>query len=204
MTAEEMFKQLGYEFEKEYTSDGVNDTYRYNKCFRGDSIIFDLNGKNIIVSKIFHTISLNELQAIIQQSIELGWLEEEKQETKQETNLDHYKNEILEECLENLAVVKGRPKLCNKTNCNDCDFKINLKGCHKKVRDWLKQPHIKQTYKITKFEKDLLQCYSSGHKFEVFNSLIGMKEKGYFKDIDLDLTIDDILSNCEVIKNAES
>ena len=27
-TAEEMFKQLGYEFEKEYTSDGVNDTYR--------------------------------------------------------------------------------------------------------------------------------------------------------------------------------
>lgn len=76
-TAEEMFKQLGYEFEKEYTSDGVNDTYRYNRCFRVDSIIFDLNGKNIIVSKIFHTISLNELQAIIQQCIELGWLEEE-------------------------------------------------------------------------------------------------------------------------------
>lgn len=77
MNAEEMFKQLGYEFEKEYTSDGVNDTYRYNRCFRVDSIRFDLNGKNIIVSKIFHTISLNELQAIIQQCIELGWLEEE-------------------------------------------------------------------------------------------------------------------------------
>lgn len=75
-TAEEMFKQLGYEFEKEYTSDGVNDTYRYNRCFRGDSIIFDLNGKNIIVSKIFHTISLNELQAIIQQCKELGWNKE--------------------------------------------------------------------------------------------------------------------------------
>ena len=76
-TAEKMFERLGYEFEKEYTSDGVNDTYRYNKCSRPDSIIFDLNGKNIIVSKIFHTISLNELQAIIQQCIELGWLEEE-------------------------------------------------------------------------------------------------------------------------------
>lgn len=75
-TAEEMFKQLGYEFEKEYTSDGVNDTYRYNRCFRVDSIIFDLNGKNIIVSKIFHTISLNELQAIIQQCKELGWNKE--------------------------------------------------------------------------------------------------------------------------------
>lgn len=77
MSAKEMFERLGYEFENEYTSDGVNDTYRYNKCFRVDSIIFDLNGKNIIVSKIFHTISLNELQAIIQQCIELGWLEEE-------------------------------------------------------------------------------------------------------------------------------
>lgn len=77
MTAEKMFERLGYEFEKEYTSDGVNDTYRYNKCFMVDSIIFDLNGKNIIVSKIFNTISLNELQAIIQQCIELGWLEEE-------------------------------------------------------------------------------------------------------------------------------
>ena len=78
-TAEEMFKQLGYEFEKEYTSDGVNDTYRYNKCSMPFSIIFDLNGKNIIISKIFPTIiiSLNELQAIIQQCIELGWLEEE-------------------------------------------------------------------------------------------------------------------------------
>ena len=75
-TAEGMFKQLGYEFEKEYTSDGVNDTYRYNKCSMPVSIVFDLNGKNIIVSKIFHTISLNELQAIIQQCKELGWNKE--------------------------------------------------------------------------------------------------------------------------------
>lgn len=74
MSAKEMFERLGYEFEKEYTSDGVNDTYRYTKCFMADSIIFDLNGKNIIVSKIFHTISLNELQAIIQQCKELGWI----------------------------------------------------------------------------------------------------------------------------------
>lgn len=45
MKAEEMFKQLGYEFEKEYTSDGVNDTYRYNKCFgTTDSVIFVLDG----------------------------------------------------------------------------------------------------------------------------------------------------------------
>ena len=78
-SAREMFEALGYEFEKEYTSDGVNDTYRYDKCFHVDSIIFDLNGKNIIVSKIFHTISLNELQAIIQQCKELGWNKEQEE-----------------------------------------------------------------------------------------------------------------------------
>lgn len=77
-TARQMFEALGYEFEKEYTSDGVNDTYRYNRRFMADSIIFDLNGKNIIISKIFPTItiSLNELQAIIQQCKELGWYKE--------------------------------------------------------------------------------------------------------------------------------
>ena len=64
------------------------------------------------------------------------------------TNLEYYKDEILDNCLDSLAVVKGRPKLCYKTNCNDCDFKLIQKECHNKVKDWLKQtykaPAIKQ------------------------------------------------------------
>lgn len=52
MNAKEMFKQLGYEFEKEYTRHGVNDTYRYNKCSRpADSVIFYLDGKQIIINQ---------------------------------------------------------------------------------------------------------------------------------------------------------
>lgn len=93
MNAEEMFKQLGYEFEKEYTSDGVNDTYRYNKCSGPtDSVIFVLDGEQIVTNQTFHTISLNELQAIIQQCIELGWLEEETCTNKSEYDLtDEFK-----------------------------------------------------------------------------------------------------------------
>lgn len=120
-------------------------------------------------------------------------------EEKQETNLDYYKDEILENCLESLAVVKGRPKLCYKTNCNDCDFKINQKECHKMAKDWLKQLHIKPTYKLTKFEKELLECYSDVYSFKVFNSLNGMKEKGYFKGIDDNELIGEILAKCEVV-----
>lgn len=129
---------------------------------------------------------------------------EEKVEIKEATNpevtnFEYYKDEILDNCLDSLAVVKGRPKLCYKTNCNDCDFKINQKECHKMVKDWLKQTHIKPTYKLTKFEKELLECYSDVYSFKVFNSLNGMKEKGYFKGVDDNELIGDILARCEVV-----
>lgn len=198
MNAKEMFEQLGYEFEKEYTRYGVNDTYRYNKCSRPtDSVIFYLDGKQIIIYQTFNTIHVNELQAIIQQCKELGWLDEEQRE---ETNLDHYKDEILENCLDSLAVVKGRPKLCYKTSCNDCDFKLVQKECHNKVKDWLKQTHKKPTYKLTQFEYDLLQHFSVDFKFKEMGLLKEMKEKGHFKNINGDELIKDILESCEVIK----
>lgn len=64
---------------------------------------------------------------------------------------------------------------------------------------WLKQPHEKPVYKLTKFEKELLECYSDVYSFKVFNSLNEMKEKGYFKGIDDNELIGDILANCEVV-----
>lgn len=120
-----------------------------------------------------------------------------------ETNLDHYKDEILESCLEGLAdalaVVKGRPKLCYKVNCNDCEFyKDKSKDCIEDARDWLKQPYIKPAYKLTKFEFDLLQSYPSKYKFKDIPVLDRMKEKGYFKGVDEDATIEDILANSEI------
>ena len=127
--------------------------------------------------------------------------EEENKETKQETNFEHYKDEIIEDYAQNIAVVKGRPTLCYKTNCNDCDFKINQIGCRQKAIDWLKQPYEKPVYKLTKFEKELLQCYPDINIFKVFNALNMMKEKGYFKGIDDNEIIGDILTKCEVIED---
>lgn len=49
------------------------------------------------------------------------------------------------------------------------------------------------------FEKELLECYSDVYSFKVFNSLNGMKEKGYFKGIDDNELIGDILAKCEVV-----
>lgn len=201
MNAKEMFKQLGYEFEKEYTRYGVNDTYRYNKCSRPtDSVIFYLDGKQIIINQTFHTIHLNELQAIIQQCKELGWFESE---FKQETNLDHYKDDIAELFIDNLAIVDGKPKRCVYTVCDErCDLHTDCddETHYKLVKEWLKKPYQKPTFKLTQFEYDLLQHFSVDFKFKEMGLLKEMKEKGHFKNINGDELIKDILESCEVIK----
>lgn len=200
ISAREMFEEQRYKRNEE------NDEITYLQRFGSGyfRITFDLSKEEIAIdTNMGNVIESDLLQAIIQQVKELHWLEE-KVEIKEArnpevTNLEYYKDEILENCIDNLAVVKGRPKLCYKTNCNDCDFKINQIGCRNKVKDWLKQTHEKPVYKLTKFEKELLECYSDVYSFKVFNSLNGMKEKGYFKGIDDNELIGDILAKCEVV-----
>lgn len=138
------------------------------------------------------------------------WLEELKQyreqykEQNQETNLDHFQQEILEKGLWNLAVVKGRPERCDHIKCRDCELsKDRSRGCHEKVMDWLKQPRKNSAIKLTKFENDLLQSYLkssllSGYEFKSIAILKRMKEKGYFKGVDEDATIEDIVANSEI------
>ena len=137
------------------------------------------------------------------------WLEELKQyreqykEQNQETNLDLFQQEILEKGLWNLAVVKGRPERCDHTKCLDCELsKDRSRGCHEKVMDWLKQPRKAPAIKLTKFEQDLLQSCSQGYspkyQFKNINSLTEMRKKGYFKGVNRDATIEDILENCEI------
>lgn len=125
-------------------------------------------------------------------------------EEKQETNYEYFKDEIIENSGYCFALVDGKPCQCSGVSCCDCGFSTEH-GCSEKIKEWLNQPHEKPTYKLSQFEYDLLQSYSQGYspkyKFKNINSLIEMRGKGYFKDIDLDLTIDDILGNCEVIKN---
>lgn len=120
-----------------------------------------------------------------------------------ETNLDHYKNEILGNGMWNLAVVKGKPKRCDCTVCGDCDFyKDGTEYCLKESMNWLKQQYIKPTYKLTKFEEDLLQSYLrdrlSRCQFKSMIALDRMKEKGYFKGVDEDAIIEDILADCDI------
>lgn len=128
--------------------------------------------------------------------------EEEKQEIKQETNYEHFKDEIIQNVKYALAVVNGEPKPCADTNCDECEFKESGK-CVERVIEWLNKQHKKPTYKLSQFEYDLLNAYkdSGMRKFvSYYMALLELHEKGYFKDIDMSIPIHDILENCEVIE----
>lgn len=203
MSAREMFEELGYQ--RNVENEKIIYLIETKGSFYYQEVIFNLLQKVIVIDGNFLEVAIenNLLKAINKQVEELHWLDE-KVEIKEAinpevTNLEYYKDEILENCINILAVVKGRPKLCYKTNCDDCDFKINQIGCREMVKEWLKKPCKKPTYKLTKFEKELLECYSDVYSFKVFNSLNEMKEKGYFKGIDDNELIGEILAKCEVV-----
>ena len=125
-------------------------------------------------------------------------------EDKIETNYEHYKDGILQNIKYTLAVVNGEPKSCIDTNCGECDFKDSDSGeCVKRVREWLNQQYKKPTYKLSQFEFDLIQTYRDGNtdcNLSDRRILRELKEKGYFKCVDYDTKVKDILENCEVIQ----
>lgn len=121
---------------------------------------------------------------------------------KSETNFEHYKDEIIEECYFTVALVDGKPHKCSSVKCNDCGFSTGH-GCNEKIKEWLKSPHKKPTYKLNQFEYDLIQTYRDCNKYCKLSDrriLLELKDKGYFMDVDYDTKIQDILANCEAIK----
>lgn len=123
-------------------------------------------------------------------------------EEKSETNYEHYKNEIIENCGFTFALVDGKPHKCACVSCSNCGFSTGH-GCSEKIKEWLKKPYEKKTYKLSRFEYDLIQTYSyvhEGYTLSKFKRLIKLKDKGYFKCADYDTKIQDVLANCEVIK----
>lgn len=121
-------------------------------------------------------------------------------EEKAETNYEHFKDEIIQNVKYALAVVNGELKPCADTNCDECEFKGRGK-CVERVKEWLKKPHKKKTYKLSQFEYDLIQTYRGGNtdcNLSDRRILRELKDKGYFKCVGYDTKIHDVLEACEV------
>ena len=119
-------------------------------------------------------------------------------EEKQETNLDHYFDDLLETG-GRYAFVNGKIKHCWGTRCCNCAFKGG--NCNGEKIKWLASPYEKQTYKLTQFEYDSLS-FPSDNEYEFGNDLwcLHMKEKGYFKGVtDTSMEIKEIIERAEVV-----
>ena len=202
MTAKEMFEVIGYKLSEAYSEDTLisyfdgkkNITIEFcikNKRFRKAKGVFDCVN-----------ISIPELKAIQKQCKELGWLEEKDEhfEEKAETNAEHYLNDLLK-IGRHFCFMHEKVKNCCDVGCAVCTF--GKGDCDKERFKWLASQYKKPTYKLSQFEYDLIQTYSyvhEGYTLSKFKRLIKLKDKGYFKCADYDTKIQDILSNCAVIK----
>ena len=195
MNAREMFKSLGYK-----RHENENGIQYFSES--GVEITFIFLIRRFYKQENFKSlnISVDELKAIVCQAKELGWIEPEQ---KQETNYEHYKDEIIDGWMLDLALVDGKLKRCSRTDCNECEFNPGAnKGCKQRLIEWVKKPYEKPKYKLTQFEYDLLSVHKD---YKTYNNianqihLFKMREKGYFKDIDTNIPIREILDNCKVV-----
>ena len=132
----------------------------------------------------------------------LAKLAEEHFEEKQETNYEHFKDEIIENTGFQFALVDGKPSKCSGVRCLDCGFSTGY-GCTEKIKEWLKSPHKNQTYKLSQFEYDLINTFDRCKECCLLNEIECLKklrEKGYFNGIDPFTKVHEILDNCEVIQ----
>lgn len=87
------------------------------------------------------------------------------------------------------------------TMCKNCEFS--------KLTDILKflNDENKSKVKLTKFEYDLLEMakdtLGEDTSFSITVCYNMKSKKGYFKNVDSDMTLKEILENCEVVKNVD-
>ena len=162
-------------------------------CLKDKTIYSFTNSE---VGREAKSLSVNELKAINKQCEELGWLESDP---KQETNLEHYFDELLK-VGNRFTFMNGKIKSCNSVMCSKCVFESD---CGVKRFKWLASSYVKPTYKLSQFEFDLLNAYkNSGMRRCISNygTLLELYKKGYFKEIGTSIPIHEILDNYEVIK----
>lgn len=124
-------------------------------------------------------------------------------EPKQETNLDHYKKDIVERFMDDLAMADEKIRSCQTTSCSDCEFSKENGECigEIKIRKWFDQPYKQPTYKLTQCEYDMLDTiFEKDARFSQVYLIGELKKKGYFENIKCgrNVLVKDILANCEV------
>lgn len=155
------------------------------------------NFDNCISAMIKFKECVNLLTGLVNEHFE----EKDKHfEEKSKTNLERYYDDLIKEDCSDFGVVNGKIESCTFIPCEKCEFKLG--NCHKNRITWLTSKCEKKKHKFTQFEYDLINTYrhvDDRCKFNGCYQLKSLKEKGYFKNVDKNELIKDIIENCEVV-----
>ena len=196
MSAEQMFEKLGYT----KCNNCTNPSY-----FKKDDPYawINFNNKNVAISSQldlgYESLDYELIKAIYKQCQELDWVDEQICTNFKDGTSDFW-------CSNCGIYLDDLNEIVIPENCKDNQDGYELRYCPNcgcKIVDY---DHFakKAKYKVTQFEFDLLNTYrfcKEGCKFRDCTQLREMKVKGYFKDIDADAKIRDILWNCGVVKD---
>lgn len=198
MNAEELFEKLGYK--KQVGFETICFIYE-NEDTADFEIIFDLKNKTIHTHGGYtdKSISMDELEAIYKQCEELDWIDEKICTNFKDGTSDFWCSNcgIYLDDLNEIVI----PESC-KGNQDEYELRY-CPNCGRKIVDY---EHFakKAKYKVTQFEFDLLNTYrlcKEECKFRDCAQLRELKVIGYFKNVNADAKIHDILWNCGVIKD---
>lgn len=199
MNAEQMFEKLGYT----KCNNCTNPSY-----FKKDDPYawINFNNKRVAISSQldlgYESLDYELIEAIYKQCQELDWVDEKICTNFTDPTSGGFWCSNCGIYLDDLSEIVI-PENC-KGNVNQDEYELRYcPNCGCKIVDY---DHFakKAKYKVTQFEFDLLNTYrfcKEGCKFRDCTQLREMKEKGYYKDIDADAKIRDILWNCGVIKD---
>lgn len=128
-----------------------------------------------------------------------------KKDDNKITNLEWILNNVDKEVMNNhqICVIacdyieKGK---CMDRRCGDCKF-YDTNYLLKFLQKEYKEKH-RDSIKLSQFEYDLLRTNDQLHdrKLNSFATYKNMKELGYFKNVDFELTIKQVLDDCKVLR----
>lgn len=124
-------------------------------------------------------------------------------EEKKMTNLEYVASKDLTDEDVKLCMIAHVCKYgsgCTTKSCINCEFSNNINLCVKT----LLEEHKEKT-KLKHWERAIIKAELrniGNYQFSWFDSLVEMKKDGYFNGIkDVNMTLEEILNNCEVIED---
>lgn len=170
------------------------EVYLSNTCYR-----YFLNSLNFSSKQYYESKGVNVV------SYQCFMQEDEKNMKNQNkiTNLEWILENVDKSIIYDLRICAiihehVQKNSCNNTKCCECKFRDNndvLKFLNEKYGNKIK---------LTKFEYDLLEMVKNSFGNNIsFSTTICYDmqyKKGYFKNVDSDMTLKEILENCEVVE----